>query len=491
MRTTPIAVLMTGAWLAGAPAGAATEPAPPLALQECRLEHPLHLTSTAARCGSLVVALDPAHPEGAKIDLQLAVIPALNRRSTLPPLFLLAGGPGQSAIDMYMSVGPAFGRIARDHDIVLIDQRGTGRSAPLRCDFPEDWSETANALPVLRAATAKCLGTLGERVQFFTSSVAVRDLDAARRALGYAKISLYGASYGTRMAELYMRRYAAFVDAVILDGVVRPEQALGPQTPLDGERALGLIVARCAQAPDCAAAYPQLPAELGALRERFGPAHVDLVLTDPDSGRQQQVQFNRTLLAASLRLMSYSSAQASLLPLLLHEAAAGNLPPMASQGILFSHQLGELLATGMQMSVVCSEDVPWFESAHIDRARLAATYQGMEQIDSLQEICKTWPRGPVDADLHAPLTSDIPTLLLSGEADPVTPPAEAESLARGLSRHRHLVLPGEGHGQLATGCMPRVMAAFLNSRDPERLDAGCLSKHEPPPFFVGFTGPAP
>jgi alpha-beta hydrolase superfamily lysophospholipase len=126
-----------------------------------------------------------------------------------------------------------------------------------------------------------------------------------------------------------------------------------------------------------------------------------------------------------------------------------------------------------------------------ERQRIAQTYQGMDQLDALGEICKLWPRGPVDADLHAPLRSSVPALLLSGEADPVTPPADAERLAQGLTRYRHLVVPGEGHGQIITGCMPKLMADFLDTADPGQLDASCLNRHHPAPFFVGLTGPAP
>jgi pimeloyl-ACP methyl ester carboxylesterase len=140
--------------------------------------------------------------------------------------------------------------------------------------------------------------------------------------------------------------------------------------------------------------------------------------------------------------------------------------------------------------VICSEDVPFF-APQIDRAALERTYQGSDQLDAFQEVCKLWPLGTADADLHSPLHSDIPTLLLSGEADPVTPPADAERAAQGLSRHRHLVLPGEGHGQVATGCVPKLMAAFLDTAAPEQLDAGCLKQQLPAPFFVNLTGPAP
>jgi pimeloyl-ACP methyl ester carboxylesterase len=462
-----------------------------LPLHECRLEHPLALDSVAARCGTLRVAEDPAHPESAAIDLSVAVVPALDRRSEAAPLFLLAGGPGQSAQGLYASFVGAFARINREHDIVLVDQRGTGKSAPLFCDYPEEWQESADDTPALREATSKCLAKFGPRVRFYTTSAAVQDLDEVRQALGLRQIDLYGSSYGTRVAELYMRRHPANVHAAILDGVVDPEKAIGPDTPLDGEAALNLIMARCREDRDCSAAFPTLAQELDALRRKFGPAKETLTLDDPSSGNPRQIEFNRALLNASLRFLSYGASSASLLPALIHQGAVGNLRPLASQTIMVARQLRDQLASGMQNSVVCSEDVPFFAAAGIDRGRIAATYAGLDQLDALTEVCKLWPQGPVDADLHSPLRSAIPTLLLSGEADPVTPPRDAERLAQGLLHHRHLVLPGEGHGQLATGCMPRLMAEFLNGAAPESLDAACLKQQAPPAFFVSLIGPAP
>jgi pimeloyl-ACP methyl ester carboxylesterase len=462
-----------------------------LPLHECRLEHPLQLTSIAARCGTLSVPEDREHPEGAAIDLNVAVVPALNRRSTAAPLFLLAGGPGQSAVQSYVAAASAFARINRNHDIVLLDQRGTGQSSPLSCDFPEDWRQPADPLPALRQATTECLAKLGPRVRFYTTSVAVRDLEDVRAALGYPQINLYGGSYGTRVAELYMRRFPAHTHAVILDGVTYPQQAIGAETPQDGERALNLIVARCQLAPECAAAYPELQQELDALRRQFGPQKVAVTIDDPNSGLPMQIDFNHALLSAALRFLSYSSLQASLLPALIHQAAHGSLRPLASQAVMNARLIGDQLANGMQYSVICSEDEPLFAAANIDRAAMAKTYQGTEQVDALKEICGLWPRGPVDADLHAPLSSDIPTLLLSGEADPVTPPADAERAARKLTRYRHLILKGEGHGQLGTGCIPRLTAEFLDNAVPDKLDASCLREHTSEPFFISMTGPAP
>jgi pimeloyl-ACP methyl ester carboxylesterase len=462
-----------------------------LPLTECRLEHPLKLVSVTARCGTLRVPEDREHPKDGSIELKVAVVPALNRRSTAAPMFLLAGGPGQSAIQVYVALNSAFARINRNHAIVLLDQRGTGSSSPQSCEYPEEWQQPADPIPALRKATTDCLAKLGQRVRFYTTGVAVRDLEETRAALGFQQIELYGASYGTRVAELYMRRHPARVHAVILDGVTYPEQLIGLETPQDGEDSLNLIVARCRQAPDCAAAYPDLQQDLDSLLRQFGPQKVMVTIDDPDSGLPLEIEFNRKILGAALRFLSYSAMQASLLPALIHQAAYGKLRPMASQSIMNARQIGDQLANGMQYSVICSEDEPFFGAANIDRAAMAKTYQGTELVDALHEICKLWPRGPVDADLHAPLHSDIPTLLLSGEADPVTPPADAERAASSLTRHRHLILKGEGHGQLATGCIPRLMADFLDSAAPDELDATCLERHSPEPFFLSMTGPAP
>ena len=463
---------------------------PPLSLHECRLEHPLRLASIAARCGELKVPEDRSRPTGVTLDLSIAVVPALNRRAAAAPLFVLAGGPGQGATAMYVSFAAAFARVNRDHDIVLVDQRGTGSSAPLTCDYPDDW-QADEVMPALRQATKVCLSKYGDRVRFYTTSAAVADLEAVRAALKIGVIDLYGVSYGTRVAELYMRRYPQSVHAAILDGVTYPEQAIGPETPLDGERALNLILARCRKSPDCAAAYPQLQQDLDGLRQQFGPQKSTLTIDDPSSGEPLKLEFNRSMLNASLRFLSYSSTQASLLPTLVHRAAQGALAPLAAQAVMTARQVGDQLASGMQNSVICSEDVPFFRVTDDEREAISRTYQGADQLDALREICKLWPRGPVDADLHSPLRSDIPTLLLSGEADPVTPPADAERAAQGLSRHRHLILSGEGHGQVATACVPRLMAEFLRAAAPEKLDAACLAEHRPAPFFVSMTGPAP
>ncbi len=463
MRLELVAMTACVLGLCGRPAAMAAPGALPM--HECRLEHPLRMSSIGARCGVLRVPEDPARPSGRRIELGVAVVPALNRRAEAAPLFLLAGGPGQAASDLYVSYAAAFARINRNHDIVLVDQRGTGRSAPLACLYPDDWQETSEEMPALRQATLGLSARSSAIACAITPAASRYKISTqVRRALGYPRIDLYGSSYGTRMAELYMRRYPGSTHAAILDGVTYPEQAVGPDTPLDGERALNLILTRCLASPDCAAAYPDVRRDLDGLRRRFGPDKAALTLTDPSSGLPLAIEFNRSVLSAALRFLSYSSTEASLLPTLIHQAAAGQLAPLAAQTVMMARQLGDQLASGMQNSVDLQRGCAVFRRTSDRPSAARADLPGHGPAGRAHGDLQTVADGSGGCrHLHSALHSAVPSLLLSGEADPVTPPGDAERLARRLGRHRHLVLPGEGHGQLATGCVPKLMAEFLDA----------------------------
>jgi len=234
----------------GLPAGSATPPPAALELTPCEIEHPLLHTVVAAECGVLTVAENPHVAGGRQIGLAVARVPAVSRRKEPDPLFVLAGGPGQAASEFYATVAPALARIRRERDIVLVDQRGTGRSNRLGCAEGEELLYRAGQAEIA-AATRGCLGDLGARaeVSWYTTSVAVQDLERVRAALGYERINLYGTSYGTRVAQHYLRRFPERVRAVILDGVVPAPLALGPEVALDAERSLLDILARCAAQP--------------------------------------------------------------------------------------------------------------------------------------------------------------------------------------------------------------------------------------------------
>ena len=493
MRIAPRAVgaLLVLGLSAGAAAAAAS--APGLVLSACELEHPLRFTVVAAECGVLSVAENPQDPAGRHIPLHVARVPAISRRKQADALFILAGGPGAAASAFYTTVAGAFARIHRERDIVLIDQRGTGGSNPLDCAAEAQLLYRATQ-DEIAADTRRCLTRLSARadVAYYTSSLAVQDLERVRAALGVGRIDLYGNSYGTRVAQHYLRRFPQRVRALILDGVVPVPVALGPATPSDAERALLDILARCAAESACRARYGDPARSYNSVRSSLANHAVPVTVADPSTGEATRFSFSTAHLATVLRLGSYTAEYAALLPLLLDEAAAHqDYVPLAAQFLLIERGYGEALASGMHNSVVCAEDVPFYDARAIDRARLADTFLGTLQLDGLESVCRIWPHGPIDADLHAPLQSDVPALLLSGSDDPVTPPAFAQLAVRGFPHGLAIVLDGFGHGQLTAPCMDRVLAQFLARASVVGLDLDCTRRARPLPFFTSLNGPPP
>jgi pimeloyl-ACP methyl ester carboxylesterase len=471
----------------------ATLAGPPLALTPCELEHPLRLYVLAAECGVLTVPENPHEPHGRQVGLRIARVAAISRRKQPDPLFVLAGGPGAAAGSFYAAVAPAFARILRERDIVLVDQRGTGGSNALECPQAEDLIGRASQAEIT-ARTRDCLATLAPRadVAYYTTSLAVQDLEQARAALGYARINLYGASYGTRVAQQYLRHFPALTRSVILDGVVPVGQPMGLATAGDAERALEDILQRCARDVDCRGRFGDPLADYHAVRAALRLSTVPISVHDPATGDDTSFEFGADHLASVLRLMSYTSEYAALLPLVLHAAAAHeDYAPLAAQSLMVERAYAQSIAVGMHNSVACAEDVPFFAAQPIDRAGLAATYLGTRQLDGLEAVCRVWPRGPVDEDLHAPLTSEVPALLLSGSDDPATPPAYAHRAAGAFTHHLEVVLEGFGHGQLTAPCLDRVMAQFIARASVEGLDVSCVQGARPLAFFTSLNGPPP
>jgi pimeloyl-ACP methyl ester carboxylesterase len=459
----------------------------------CQIQDLRGIAVYSAECTDFDVLENAADPTSRRIKLRVARVPAINRRNEPDPLFLLAGGPGMAATTLYGSAASAFARIHRNRDIVLVDQRGTGSSNPLNCAI-DDVEMMGATAEMLNAEVQRCREVLSTRADlaYYTTSVAVQDLERVRAALGYDRINLYGGSYGTRVASHYLRRFPERTRTVILDGVVAPQQALGPDTAIDAENALQSVFARCKRDEACSNRFGDPAATYRALRASLEAKPVTVNLSDPSTAAPTKLEFGPFHLAVVLRLSTYNSEQAALLPLAIDLAQnAGNFVPIAGQFLLTVRQLGDIAAFGMHNAVVCTEDVPFYNPENIDRAKLNATFMGTSQLDALQNICKDWPRGPIDADLHTPLRSDVPVLLLSGGNDPVTPAANGELTKAGLTRSLHLVLPDLGHGQIGAPCMDRVMADFLRLGTLDGLDASCTKRVKPMPFFISLAGPTP
>jgi pimeloyl-ACP methyl ester carboxylesterase len=487
MPRVPMSAALTLALLFAADASARAYGA--IEFAPCTLAPEFAMTSVEAQCGTLSVPEDRAKPDGRQLELAIAWVPT-DDDEAVDPVFMLAGGPGQSARDSYPSVAPAFREIRRKRHVILVDQRGTGGSHPLVCRDAEGESAIAESLDDGAEAAARfartCLATLQKDAdpRFFGTTDAVQDLEAVRIALGVEQINLVGISYGTRVAQQYMARHPERVRSAILDGVVPNPLALGSEHAKNLEDALERQFARCAQDARCGQQLGDPRANFRALAQELRTTPRQVTYRDPFTGEEKTDELTYGHLAAVVRLYAYAPITASMLPLTLHEAAQGRMAPLMAQAQMMLGQLGDQIMHGMQLSVACAEDAPRLVVDPAD----AGSVLGTEFIDFTLAQCAVWPRGAVPENFNAPLRGTMPTLLLSGEFDPVTPPRYGEEVLKGLEQGRHLVLTGQGHNVIGVGCTPRLAARFIDTADAKALDADCLKSLRAPAPFAGFYG---
>lgn len=458
---------------------------PSINLQDCQLSAKGVSQRLEAKCGALTVYENRAAQSGRQIQLHLAVLPAVSRKSLPDPLFFIPGGPGEAATESYLAVSAAFDRINQKRDIVLVDQRGTGQSNPLRC--PASSKTDSEDPSQVKAALQACLASLDADARFYTTAIAMEDLNQVRQALGYDKINLYGGSYGTRAVMAYMRQFPGSVRTAILDGVAPPNWPLGPDSAQNAQRALDRIFARCAADPACNQNFSDLPEKFQSILQELDQKPVTIKINDPVTGELRDFTVTSEFIAGTVLNMSYEAESVALLPLLINTATTrGDLSLLASQGLSNSEQLGDKISDGMRYSILCSEDVPFYPASMNLSGYLKDSFT-----KGIQEICAAWPRGELPADYKNPVRSEAPALIISGEDDPVTPPANGELAAQGLPNSLPLVVRGMGHINIFRGCLPRLASDFIDQGTTKGLDTGCVQQIRPFPFFTSFSGPGP
>lgn len=466
------------ALMAGAVSGVAAE----LALEPCHLDG----LAEQVLCGQLEVPEDRVRSGGRQITLHFAVLPALSREVAADPLFLLAGGPGQGARS-YARLAGALRGVRRHRDLVLLDQRGTGASHPLDCPLPAGDPTLAATGELPAQVLDDCLAGLDADPRFYTSFIAADDLDAVRAVLGFEQINLWGGSYGTRAALVYLQRYPRRVRALVLDGVMPWAHTYPLYTSRDAQRTLDLTLEACAADAACAAAFPRPAAQLAEVLAALDRAPVWVPAPEPGG---EPVELGRDAFTSALRGFLYLPDHRALLPLLIACAAAGDFGPVMALTEETRRWSVATMSLGMTLSVLCTEDVPRI-TPEAAAAANAGTIFGSLMTASWQRMCAHWPRGEVPADFVPEASFPTPALLLSGELDPVTPPSWAEVALRQLPAGRHLVVPGAGHNTTTIGCVPRLIARFLAAGSAAGLDASCLDAVAPPPFAVGPAGAEP
>ena len=464
-----------------------------LELEDCRISIGPGYPGAKARCGTMLRPENPADPDSPDIAIRVAVVSALNLSPEPGPFVPIAGGPGQSSVEFYLQIQGALEDVRRNRDILLVDQRGTGASSRMDCPIDDDalLFETEFTLDDTLGYVEECLEVLPHDPRYFTTSVAVTDLEAIRSALGYTQLNLYGVSYGSRVAQHFARRYPESTRTVVIDGVVPPQIALGPEIATESQEAVDNILARCAADADCNERFPDIASTFADVVAQLREAPMEVTVPHPNTGRLQEVVLGPGQFAGAVRLLVYSPNTIALLPLFIHEAGQGNFGPIASQFMLTALSMRDALAIGMHNAVMCTEDMPFLDRTTIDHESIAASYIGSFQLETLEAMCDIWPAGPIDPEFKAPVATDIPFLLLSGDADPITPPRYAEMAAVDLGNAAHLVGKHQGHGQIVVGCTGDIVSDFVASADPAGLDIECMERSFVTPFFLDFSGPAP
>ncbi len=456
-----------------------------LVFEPCRIE--LGAMTEDGECATLRRLEDPSDPNSKVLDLFAVKFPSSNPNPKPDAFTIIQGGPGMSSIDMYMGKQNSFAQIRRQRDILLIDQRGTGRSHAFMCpmDNPETMDESPEEVTKL---ALECIDQFDGNAEFYTTARAVEDLDALREATGYPQLTVYGVSYGTRVGLEYLRAYPNNTRALLLDGVVAPTVNLaGSEIAVRSQQAFDRLVARCDADEACKEAHGDLRASFETVRALLIDSPASVKLIHPISGKMVDREVGESDLLGAVRLMPYSTESLALLPLMLTQAKQGQFTMLAAQAIQIEEQFASNYAIGMNNSVLCSEDFPYLTDA--EREPRQDTYFAGSMIEMIKAMCDVWPRSGDYSASRTLFDSDVPVLLMSGEYDPITPPSNAEVVDEMLSNSRHVVVPAQGHGVFDRGCMAQITVNFVEQANFEEFDASCVERQIPFPLFIDTTGP--
>jgi pimeloyl-ACP methyl ester carboxylesterase len=474
-----VSAALAALWIGGSEAGAAPPTASePFAFSDCHVGRP----EIPARCANFRVPEDRSNPKGRWLSLKVIILP-----STTPhpaePVFLLVGGPGQAATDA--AGDPSLAWMHQGHDLVMMDFRGSGEGSRLDCPFPDgDIQAFVTPLfgeaPAFWAACARQLAATAD-VRLYTTPAALQDLDDLRQRLGASQIDIVGASYGTRAAIAYAHAYPGRVRAALLTGVL----PMANRTPLNhalaAQRAFDLTVADCKRDAACNAAFPDPAGDLRSVLETLRATPAKVTLHDPKSGAATTLTLDAPAFAEGVRVRLYEMGSARRLPLLLHNARAGDYAPFAQAALDSGRGGRSFIPWGMLLSFTCSEDVSRIDPGEIGAAT-TGTFIGDRRVRGQMAACSVWPTARLAPSYFKPYSSQVPVLLVSGLHDPVTPPEWGEEALKTFPRGVHLITNG-AHADI-TPCVEKLAAALFRSGTLDKRDAHCPQEADPPPFAL-------
>lgn len=444
-----------------------------------------------AECGSLTVKENPDDPASKNIQIEILRLPAISPAAQPDPLFLIQGGPGGSSIELASYIHPIFNDVRKNRDLIFIDQRGTGKSNPLRC---EKLSSSDMQLPELVQLEKyfplmkQCAEENKESLPFYTTLHAVQDIDAVRKMLGYKKVNLWGVSYGTRVALEYAHRYPEQTRTIVLDAVAPKEIALSKYAARDSLAALSAVNNECQEKAECAQAFGDLLQKAETVYAR---------LRDVDQlGEALVIEYEHPVtqlpetLCLSARNFSmlifnalYSRDLTVLLPSAISRAEQEDYRLLAALFSLAADNSQKMnIADAMHFSVICNEDWHFVAEGDIETT---PPFFGLNTVKERDAVCAFWPKANLPDDYWEPIKSDVPALLLSGKHDPVTPSVWGDMVGKNLPNSVHLVAPGGNHGISTEGCTPQIIAQFIERGSMSDVKTDCVARIKPLPLILG------
>jgi len=430
---------------------------------------------------------------GRRIPIHFLVVPATGGGDGKEAIVYFAGGPGQAATDFAPDVAATLAGARDTRDLLFMDTRGTGASNPLPCEISVRGDLQSYLVEFFTAdGVARCAAALRERadVTQYHSAPVADDLEELRAALGYERLDLFGESYGTRTALVYLRRHPQHVRSILMFGAVPTDMRYPQPVAADAQAAIDGVFADCARDPGCRAAFPDPAADLRESLRRLDAGPARAVVIDPLNGGTAPVRISRERFVEALRYMTYVASTASLIPALLHASARGDFAPAAEQALFWRMGLVSDASRGDYLAVTCPEDVAFIDTAQAAR-EARGTYFGGWRVRDQRDACAVWPHATLDASFAQPVRSDVPVLVVNGRMDPATAARHARRMLQGFPNGRLVMVPSAGHSTSglvgADACWAALQVAFIRTADARALDASCMERVHRPPFPTEIT----
>ena len=430
-----------------------------------------------AQCGTTYMRENPADPSSRKIPVRIAVVPAKSSPLT-DPIVPLMGGPGESAISAAAIYARQFEALLEHRDLLLVDQRGTGQSAPLRCDLYSTAHPEASLRDVFPAAAAeRCETTLREQADLTQYGYArfADDLESIRIALGYNSLNIFAGSYGTRAAAVFLRAYPKSVRTAFLGSVVPIDIAQPLPMAQTAQNAIDGLFEACAADPSCHGAFPHLRAEFEEIEKQLTQG---VEVTIPNQTGRFPLARGRVI--EWMRSLLYRPKTASDIPWYIHQAHGGNWDPIVAAILSESRAVDQELSLGLLFAITCNEDIPFLDE-HAITEKTQGTYLGDYRVRQQQAACESWPRSPLPAGYRDPVRSSVPTLFVSGDNDGGTPLSFMAHVAAGFSKGVEVIAHGQGHTEWSD-CVGGLYQRLVESGSTREL-AGATCAPMPRPAF--------